>query len=118
MVGLAVAGTPSGQRRIEADKRRVADLQQIARGIYVSRGSSIAATPSSLADPALARFIGGHRTDPESGANYEYHAQQDGRYQLCADFNEATEPDAVFDEFWRHGAGRTCFTLRSDVVVP
>ena len=118
VVGLAVAGTPTGQRRIEADKRRVADLQQIARGITLWRRSSTELTPSSLSDPALARFIGGHTADPESGASYEYDAQQDGRYQLCAVFNEATEADAVFNEFWKHGAGRTCFTLRSDVVTP
>lgn len=116
--GLAVAGTPSGQRRIETDRRRVADLQQIARGIFLWRKTSAEATPSSLADPALARFIGGHTADPESGGRYEYHGQQDGRYQLCAVFNQATEADAVIDEFWKHGAGRTCFTLRSDAAIP
>jgi hypothetical protein len=66
VVGLAVAGTPSGQRRIEADKRRVADLQQIARGVAVWRRTSTEATPSSLADPALARFIAATRRIPRA----------------------------------------------------
>src|SRR5581483_7793686 len=34
-ITLAGAGTPSGQRRIEAAKRCVADLQQIARGVFL-----------------------------------------------------------------------------------
>jgi hypothetical protein len=117
VTGLAVAGTPSGQRRIEADKRCVADLQQVARGVALWRQSSTQAMPASLGDRDLARFVTGHAADPESGAGYEYHTEQDGRYQLCAVFNEATEPDAVFDEFWKHGSGRTCFTLRSDSAV-
>jgi hypothetical protein len=119
VVGLAVVGMPSRQRRIEADKRRVEDLQHIARGIALWRRSSPEAAPASLADPVLARFISGHTTDPESGAGYEYDAQQDGQYQLCAVFNEATEPQAAkFEQFWKHGAGHTCFALRSDAAGP
>jgi len=118
VVGLAVAGTPSSQRRKEADRKRIADLQQIARGISLWRRSSTQLTPASLEDPVLARFINGHTTDPESGAGYEFHPEPDGRYQVCAVFSEASETDTVFDEFWRHGSGRTCFTLRADAMVP
>lgn len=118
-VGLGVAGTPSSQRHIEADNKRVADLRRIASAIVIWRNQSTGSLPSSLDDPVLARVAGGRRTDPETGAPYEYHPRPDGTYQLCAVFNMASEPGSpVINPFWNHASGRSCFTLRPDTVAP
>jgi uncharacterized membrane protein YidH (DUF202 family) len=56
-IGLGVAGTPSEQRHIEADMRRVQDLRSIASAIHLwhkraEMGKSSPVLPASLGDLA------------------------------------------------------------------
>jgi hypothetical protein len=115
VLGLGVAGTPTAQRRLEADVRRSQDLQSIARAIHFSyereKGSS-ASLPASLGD-----FVGkgvqrSQTLDPETGKIYEYRVKNGLTYELCGVFAGAEEAGRGYrSQFWYHGTGRTCFSL-------
>jgi hypothetical protein len=115
-IGLGVAGTPARQRLIEADKKRVQDLRNLAMSIK-SRHDQSGALPTSLTLPAFP-----HAADPVTGVAYEYHIQFGAAYNLCAVFSTASEDDRnpylSSEQFWRHNAGRTCFALDASKVVP
>ncbi|MBV8709553.1 MAG: hypothetical protein JO028_20370 [Acidobacteriaceae bacterium] len=115
--GLGVAGMPSEQRRIEADRRRVEDLQGIADEIYyrqVRTGSERSSVPLPPSLPALIgqEITSSHIVDPETKAPYEYRVKSGTAYELCATFSGIEEPDRIpVRRFWHHGKGRTCFIL-------
>jgi hypothetical protein len=116
-VGLGVAGTPSKQRRIEADRKRVEDLRNLGFAIKLRHDRDPNATiPVTLADLKS----GSRTTDPETGAPYEYHPRQGGAYELCANFAAANESSRLGypSNFWEHGAGRSCFSLDVAKTVP
>ena len=120
LLGLWLAGSPARARRQALDQRRVQVLSQIADAV----GDHVRfrrALPSTL-DELMMR--GGGRpgltlTDPVTHDRVPYVVLDSLRYQLCADFDA---PDSVgpygeaVNSFWRHGAGRTCFTF--DVPPP
>ena len=99
--GLAAAGTPAAQRHLEADNRRVQDLQMIAAVVAGMRPA-----PHSLADIGAAR-PGVRLTDPETGRFYEFAVRSGKEYELCATFAAAENSG-----FWSHRSGRTCFPQR------
>jgi hypothetical protein len=114
-IGLGVAGTPSEQRRIEADLKRVQDLQGIANAINIwHKRAEIQKSSTSL--PATLKDLTGKGVspsqivDPETKMPYEYHAKSDTNYEVCATFS-ATEDQPRATQFWYHGKGHTCFTL-------
>ena len=107
--GLILAGPPASQRRIEADRRRVQDLREAANVIKVKHDQG-AGLPDSLAGIVNA--------DPETAAPYEYRKLGASGYQLCAAFAGASEEPRNAAGFWRHGAGRQCFTLDAAKPAP
>jgi Domain of unknown function (DUF5671) len=114
-IGLGVAGSPSAQRHIEADLKRVQDLQRIATAINIWHkraqiDKSFAPLPATLGDLRAKGLSPSQIVDPETKIPYEYHAQSDATYQLCATFS-APEDQARVTQFWHHGKGQTCFTL-------
>jgi uncharacterized membrane protein YidH (DUF202 family) len=114
-VGLGVAGTPSAQRQIEADLKRVQDLQRIANviNIWHKRSDiekSFAPLPATLSDLRAKGLSPSQIVDPETRIPYEYHTKSDTSYQVCATFSAAKD-QARGTQFWYHGKGRTCFTL-------
>ncbi len=117
--GLGLAGTPSKQRRMEADRKRVEDLRNLGNAINLRlQRSPNAALPVTLADLRS----GAHTADPETAAPYEYHAKPGTTYELCADFFAASGDErARFgyrSGFWEHGSGRSCFILDASKAVP
>jgi uncharacterized membrane protein YidH (DUF202 family) len=102
-VGLGVAGTPSAQRRMEADRHRVQDLRAIAFAAHswYLRNQK----PAGISGFQLPRD---KTVDPETGRPYEYRVKSGTQYELCAVFSSAEETPA---EFWHHDKGRTCFAL-------
>jgi hypothetical protein len=120
-IGLGVAGTPSKQRRIEADRKRVEDLRNLGGAIklYHDRDSN-AAIPVTLADLKS----GSRTTDPETGKAYEYHPKPGTGFELCADFFAASSDEGSHvrygypSNFWEHGNGRSCFSLDASKAVP
>lgn len=121
-VGLGLAGTPSVQRHLEADKRRVQDLRAIAISIH----SRFMRSDSAIADKALPSSLGelvGHginssqTKDPETGKLYEFRPGTTATYQLCTVFSEASEQGQMTaSSFWNHGKGQTCFALDGSLL--
>ncbi|HKU81141.1 MAG TPA: hypothetical protein VJP76_03140, partial [Candidatus Tumulicola sp.] len=48
--------------------------------------------------------------DPATHEAYAYTPARDSHYTLCATF-ESADNDALGDDFWKHPAGRRCFSL-------
>jgi hypothetical protein len=110
-----VAGTPGTQRQLEAERRRVNDLRQIAGAVFQYRAQNGAA-PASLSEPLIRQRLGTKASsDPETKAPYEYRLTEGTKYQLCAGFS-ATATDA--GSFWNHPAGRSCFELDATQTAP
>ncbi|MBV9677404.1 MAG: hypothetical protein JO185_13790, partial [Acidobacteriaceae bacterium] len=57
-VGLTVAGMPSAQRHIEADRRRVQNLRAIASAVYSWRGRSTPERSFALLPPSPSALVG------------------------------------------------------------
>ena len=115
--GLTLVGTPTQQRLLQFDERRVSDLQQITFAIdsYWERNKEV---PEILGDLLDARYYVPSITDPKTGEPYEYIVLTKDMYQLCAAFETDTassqyqeKPRAFSEELWNHAAGRVCFTL-------
>jgi hypothetical protein len=119
-IGLAVAGSPTEQRHLEADRTRVQNLRQIAYAIYDWRIRA-GANKSSVSLPGtLTELVGNgigptQIADPETGVPYEYRIKPDSIYELCAGFTNADSADPQFvTGIWHHGKGRTCFSVDSE----
>jgi len=121
-IGFWSLGSPGKQRELAADRRRVEDLQTIARSLNASHRLSGSAAnrelPSTLHDlPPAWRTDPSRLTDPATKAPYEYRRLSSSTYELCASF--ATESSSDEDgyepggrySFWRHPKGRHCFLL-------
>lgn len=125
--GLAVAGMPSQQRRVEADRRRVEDLRSIAGAIKLwhSRAATDKTTtplPATL-DELRAKQPGSPTRDAETGAAYEYRPTAATGYELCATFAFDDTADQrrygyYVSDTWRHRKGRTCFAFDAAQAVP
>ena len=115
--GLGIAGMPSEQRHIEADSRRVQDLQRIAYALHSWEKRAASEQSSVLLPPTLTALAGqgispSQLADPETKINYGYHVKSGTAYELCAAFTGAEEPNATAVTQIRHlRKGRTCFTL-------
>ena len=120
-IGLFSAGSPQKARFEEIDRRRVADIQQISSSVenyYRERR----ALPGSL--DSLSRFPSTYvesMQDPVSRRPYDYRIVDSTTYELCATFDRADTSAGRTARnpygspgFWRHVAGRQCYTL----VVP
>jgi Domain of unknown function (DUF5671) len=111
--GLASAGTPTAQRHIEADARRVRDLRFIAGSV-----SSMQRLPQSLTELAAAG-PGIQTTDPETRKAYEYAAKTPTQYELCANFAAVSDaPDHYANNFWLHGRGHACYSFELGRPAP
>jgi len=116
-VAMGVAGTPSQQRHVEADRRRVQDLAAIAFAVHSWRQHTGLNPPSSPLPASLSELIGkginlSQTLDPETGTAYEYHIRSGTTYELCATFSAPEEAEQVPRmPFWDHGKGRNCLTL-------
>jgi hypothetical protein len=118
-IGLGIAGTPSKQRHIEADNKRIQDLRGITFAVNswyrrTQWQASPRALPQNLSELVGKGVLASQILDPETNAPYEYRVQSDRIYELCATFSGATEANHIpGTRFWQHGAGRACFTLNA-----
>ncbi len=123
-IGLGVAGSPSAQRHLEADAKRVQDLRTIAYAMNAwhrraESGNSATALPASLSDLSGKGFAAPNILDPESKAPYVYRLKTGSEYELCATFYAAEEDNQLrAGQFWSHGKGQTCFTLDASQQTP
>jgi hypothetical protein len=125
--GFSVIGSPTNQRHIQADVKRVEDLRQIANAIenwhrQATLNGSMASLPQNIEVLRARHILIGEGKDPETGASYEYSVLAGARYQLCANFNQATaaeNPTRRFvSPFWHHPEGRACFVFDAAQPVP
>lgn len=111
VAGLGVLGSPVHQRALQLDARRVSGLSLVSMQIsaYWSQHKSL---PTDLSSLKLARPM---TSDPVSGAAFEYATTGKETYQLCANFDAASESEGrTFGTYairWDHPAGRHCFDL-------
>ena len=119
LAGLYFSGSPGEQRLLRLDERRAQDLWAISNAIegYWDRTGEL---PLFLEDVV----VGGMRLseaplDPATGEPYEYDPIDLAgfAYVLCADFARASEETSRAD-FWRHEAGRSCFSLGPEMSIP
>ncbi|OGL64984.1 hypothetical protein A3B21_03925 [Candidatus Uhrbacteria bacterium RIFCSPLOWO2_01_FULL_47_24] len=121
IVGLYIAGAPGKQRLRRFDDGRINDLQQLSFAIqaYFDRADAL---PASFADlQGRPDYYIRSTTDTETGISYEYQITGAEQYELCATFNlpsldtaaDAHLPKSLYGsaDFWKHDAGRACFSF-------
>lgn len=115
VVTLILIGTPGAQRDARLDAARVRDLRAIeqAAGAHLLRRKTL---PESLdAVPGVDL----RRTDPVTGAAYEYRVLGPDLLELCAVFaTDNAQPLRQVEPWmrrdWPHTAGRVCFERQLD----
>ena len=112
VAGIVLMDSPTHQRMLKLDIRRVQDLQQIEFAVKAYERSEKKLPPDLSALAALPG-VRVPATDPETGAGYEYSARGDTNFELCAIFATDTKEQANQNWYpgsqWPHGVGRTCF---------
>lgn len=102
-LGFWKTGTPVTQRQQAEDLRRLRDLSRAYSRIDAAYNRS---QPGELPKD----FQPGN--DPVTNKPYEYIAGAGRQFQLCAEFNlPSPAPLEPQENFWRHPAGRHCFTF-------
>lgn len=103
VAGFAMMGSPGRQRSVEADRRRIEQLNEIAAELRV-RGAPLPDTLAGLRSPS---------TDPVTGQPYHYRRFGDTKYEICAVFAMPSGKDAsrLPGTFGPHRAGRDCFAV-------
>jgi hypothetical protein len=118
VAAIMAMGSPSRQRLMRLDERRVDELGNIANQIEAWRNEH-GRIPRSLAELATAPGVRVPQ-DPASGRSYGYELLGASEYRLCAQFDTdtatETEPQPWSRVAWAHGIGRQCFTRRAGVV--
>ena len=106
--GFLQIGSPSTQRMLRADQKRVQDVYQLSVQI-----SSRWKADSSKLPEHLDELTGVAIADPITRAQYEYRVQGGSKYELCAVFSTASERarETSSPPAWSHTAGRYCFQL-------
>jgi hypothetical protein len=131
VLGFFIAGSPSSQRLVRMDDRRVNDLQMI-QGEVINYWQLKRDLPQSLDN--LKNDIKGFQpsVDPETGVAYEYQVIEPLKFSLCATFDKESlkenvgyagktvpisapygYPDQSAD-VWTHGVGKKCFERTID----
>jgi hypothetical protein len=118
VAAIAVMGSPSKQRLMRLDERRVDELGNIANQIESWRNEH-GRLPGSLAELAAAPGVRVAQ-DPASGRPYGYEVLGASEYRLCAQFDTDTAIEVDSQPWrgavWAHGIGRQCFTRRAGGV--
>jgi hypothetical protein len=121
-----VIGSPAHQRLVRFDERRVGDLAFIQDHIinYWQAKSALPAELADLEDPVRGVSV---PVDPKTGLEYEYIANAENTFTLCAVFDLESDKDT--EEYgspyyygrtpanWQHSAGRACFEREIDPDV-
>lgn len=117
---VIVTGTPSEQREIKLDARRVRDLGNVEDAVdrHFRHAGSLPASLATLADKPGVRLA---IVDPVTGKPYDFEPTGARAYRLCATFTTDSAATAATTEYWAregdwaHGIGRHCFARTADV---
>lgn len=124
--GFSVLGSPRTQRLIKYDEQKVGDLQNInnqVTGYYSNKG----ALPKTIEEMSKGNYYS-PLVDAQTQKSYEYKKTGDTTYNLCAEFNKASDDKTngsvntpvrypYEDVSWNHPAGYYCFnqTINPDM---
>ena len=132
--GFAAVGSPSTQRAIRFDQRRVSDLSNLQWQV-ISYWQNKGSLPASLADLEDPISGSGMVKDPETEAPYGYVRKSATTFELCADFSRVSQDLAGRGDYgyggglmfptrsyypspdgeqWTHEAGNVCFERTID----
>jgi Domain of unknown function (DUF5671) len=110
IVGFVMIGAPGAERSRRMDAQQVSDLRQISNlvTVYFGRHQRLPVSLDELAREGGLSLAAG----PSPVHRYEYRVVDEKTYELCADFqwasDDVTSPNWAGD-FWTHGRGRQCF---------
>jgi len=109
--GIYLLRSPSEERTLRLDERRVADLVALSAAVdvYWTRHQRLPASLDELRSEPVGRL---NLNDPASSSTYEYRRLADRSYEVCATFerdSSARERPAFGDGVWAHRLGRQCF---------
>lgn len=122
IAGLYALGSPTHQRLLRLDQKRVSDLStlSIVIGVYWTEHKAL---PSGLDALDSARRFS---TDPVSGSTYSYAITGSSSYRLCATFavDSESEQSPAGSYYmppqtairWDHPGGKHCFELSADAA--
>lgn len=116
IAAILVMGSPSTQRELRLDQKRVGDLGRIANAVrnHAERHGALPKDLTTLASQP-GRWIS--FVDPKDGSPYAYEVTGARTFRLCAVFatDTAKTENAGFEsgDDWIHGIGRQCFDLRA-----
>ncbi len=121
VAGFFIIGSPAEMRLSRFDEQKVNDLSNIQWQIvnYWQQKEALPETLDALKDPISGFTL---PVDPQTGDAYAYRVVSPLAFELCADFNRATDaasdsltrPYDSLNENWAHAAGETCFTRTID----
>jgi hypothetical protein len=127
VIGFVQMGSPQQARLMLEDTQRVNNLSQTQSYIveYWRTTGALPATLEAVNDPLQYIQV---PTDPVTHEAYEYRATGALSFELCATFNTASDAKTTAqlsearpmydafgtDEYFTHGAGRTCFERTID----
>jgi hypothetical protein len=114
VTGLYLGGSPSEQRLVRMDERRVQDLNRLANAVqvYWQQQEELPTELNQLLDGQRLKEM---PVDPASGTAYRY-IPQDDRFELCASFDRSTL-DSERMAFWQHPAGEHCFAFEAAAII-
>ncbi|HLW16356.1 MAG TPA: hypothetical protein VKV69_03230, partial [Actinomycetota bacterium] len=106
-LGFASIGSPSTQRMLRADQKRVQDLYQVSDKIH-----NLWTSQHKLPEH-LDALMGVPLADPITRLPYEYNLKSETSYELCATFAAASADaeGASRARAWAHPAGKHCFPI-------
>ena len=119
--GFAVLGSPRTQQLLKYDQEKVSDLQMINNDVqdYYRTKNDLPAVLENLDGAPLNGYpmYGPLPKDPQSQKSYEYQHTGSTTYNLCAEFNKASQDvnNLYGDSSLYHPAGHYCF---SESVTP
>jgi hypothetical protein len=119
VAALTVMRSPTAQRQVTIDQRRVQELMQLAYAVdsYSNLHHQVPPDIATLLNAPGSRLP---RVDPVSGAAYRYEPNGKDRYRLCARFGTDTSDTGDFmfapPAVWAHGAGDQCFERQATML--
>ncbi|MSU44640.1 hypothetical protein EXS45_00435 [Candidatus Nomurabacteria bacterium] len=114
--GFSVLGSPRTQRLYKYDEQKVNDLQNINN--QITNFYSIKGTLPKNIEEMIGRNYYVSQVDPQNKKSYEYLKTNETTYDLCAEFNKASNDkmsqdylylDIYSTTSWSHPTGRHCF---------
>jgi len=115
--GFSVLGSPRAQQLLKYDQQKVSDLQNINNQITSYYTNNKGSLPKTLEEMANGNYYV-YQSDPQTQKPYEYVKTTETTYNLCADFNKASDNTNTLTPYsypygevttWTHPAGHYCF---------